>query len=90
MFVLLLPVKLIQYIMVPDVFVVEQRAMAHVGFLALHRAKNMPMQWRAALSSFVLTRMAELVKDGLNLDVGIKDKSLDKICKDVRLSAAPQ
>ena len=45
----------------------------------------MPMQWPSVLSTFVLTRMADLVKDGLDLDMGIKDKSLNNICKDVLL-----
>ena len=37
------------------------------------------------MSTFVLNRMAELVKDGLDINRGIRDASLEKICKDVLL-----
>ena len=80
--VLPLPALPLRYVPAPDRFVPPQRAKEPHGFL---RCKNVPMQWPSALSTFVLTRMAELVKDGLDSDSVLKDKSLDKVCKDVLL-----
>ena len=94
MSVLPLSAKPLRYIPATDAFVAEVGAKASSGVMSVPRvfvsvrrrsSPNSPMHWPAALSTFVLNRMAELVKDGLDIDRGIRDASLDKICKDVLL-----
>ena len=89
-----LPAKPLRYIPATDAFVTEVEEKASSGVMSVPRvfisvrrrsSPNSPMHWPAALSTFVFNRMAELVKDGLDIDRGIRDKSLDKICKDVLL-----
>ena len=47
------------------------------------KTSNMPMHWPPVLSTFILTRMVELVKDGVSLNRRIKDTTLEKISKSV-------
>ena len=88
------PAKPLRYIPATDAFVAEVGAKASSGVVSVprvfvsvrrRRSQNSPMQWPAALSTFVLNRLAELVKDGLDIHRGIKDASLEKISKDVLL-----
>ena len=43
------------------------------------------MQWPPIISSFVFSRMAELVNGGVDIQRGIRDKSLGEIYKSVLL-----
>ena len=49
------------------------------------KTSNMLMHWPPVLSTFILTRMVELVKDGVDLNRGIKDRTLEKIARSVLL-----
>ena len=89
-----MPAKPLRYIPATDAFVAEVEAKASSGVVSVtgvfvsvrrRRSQNSPMQWPAALSTFVLNRLAELVKDGLDIHRGIKDTSFEKISKDVLL-----
>ena len=47
--------------------------------------RGLPLQWPPVLAIFFLTRMAELINGGLDIESGIRDKSLEQICKGVLL-----